>query len=196
MLAAFLALAYYHQFGAACFVVGACVVVVSSLITLNQKRFGTYAMCALLIIITVTLLVREARSRTSLPVAPIQNDIVRYLEAQGVPNALLVTPYWDIEWLAHTRHPIMADYQTPYLMTYLPNLAPSIKKLHHDIYGIEVDAAQPWTLEAWPKRSREEWQRIGQEYHFSYVVSPREYPLALEPVLQGGQHTLYRIPSR
>ncbi len=196
LLAAFLALAYCHQFGTACFVVGAGGVVVSSSIPLNQKRFGTYAMGALLVIITVTLLVREGRSRTSLPVAPIQNDIVRYLEAQGVPNALLVTPYWDVEWLSHTRHPIMADYQTTQLMTYLPNLAPAIKKLHHDIYGIEVDAAQPWTLEAWPKRSREEWRRLGRDYHFGYVVSPKEYPLALEPVLQGSQHTLYRIPPR
>lgn len=196
MLAAFVALAWYHQFGAVCFVVGAGVVFASSLIPLNLKRFGTYAICMLLVIITGSLLAREAHSRSSLPMAPIQRDIVQYLDAQGVPNTLLVTPYWDIEWLSHTRHPIMADYQTAHLMTYLPDLAPSIQKLYRGVYGIEVDAPQPWNLDAWPKRSPEEWRRLGQEYHFSYVVSPREYPLTLEPVVTKDQHTMYRISPK
>ena len=197
VVAALAGLVLYHRFGASCAAAGAGVFLAGEMLgRWNARRFLSGAISAMTILVLATLAAAEWRHRSNLPVAPVQDRIVQYLAARGETDALILTPYWDIEWVAHTGHPILADYQTAHLMTYLPTLAPAIKKLHHDLYGFDVDAATPWSLEAWRSRSLASWQQLGEEYQFRYVVSPNEYPLLLTPVLRGEQHTFYEIPAR
>lgn len=145
--------------------------------------------------LVAALLGRELQLREHLPVTPFQRKVVEYLAEQGEPDAMLVTPVWTIEWLARTRHPVMADYQTAIFMAYLPELAPSLRKLHLDIFGLAIDEPHDFTLPEWPRRSLAEWQRLAREYGFHYVVSPNVYPLHLERVLRSRDWSLYRVPG-
>lgn len=202
VFAAFFWLAAYHQFGAACAGAGVVAAIVLEFITHGKARdrifraaLGAPGVSALCVLLIGGLLYGQWRDREHLPTAPIQREITEYLAERGESQAMLLTPYWDAEWLCRTGHPVMADYQTAQRMTYMPALAPVIKKLHLDLYGYCVDVPDEGKLDVWPLRTREEWQRLGEEYGFSYVVSPNELPLRLDPILHGAQHTFYAIPS-
>ncbi len=202
VLAAFIWLAAYHQFGAACACAGAGAAALLEYVVHRKTldRISGYALGASGVALLCVLLIGgrlygQWRDREFLPVAPIQREITEYLAERGESQARLLTPYWDAEWLCRTGHPVMADYQTAQRMTYMPALAPVIKKLHLDLYGYRVDEPDEGGLAAWPLRTSAEWQRLGEEYGFSYVVSPNELPLRLNPILHGAQHTFYAIPS-
>jgi hypothetical protein len=163
-------------------------------LTLRGSVAPRWAMLATAALVAA-LLGREVELREHLPVTPFQRKLVEYLAERGEPDAMLVTPIWTIEWLARTRHPVMADQQTAIFMAYLPELAPSLRKLHLDIFGLAIDAPHDFTLPEWPRRTTAEWQRLGREYGFHYVVSPSVYPLRLERVLRSRDWSLYRVPG-
>lgn len=145
-------------------------------------------------VIAVHMLVGQIAHREHLPVHPLQQEVMDYLAERGESDAMLVPPYWDVAWLAKTRHPIFADYQAAHHMTYLRDLAPSLKKMHADVYGFPVDAdmtAEPLAL--WPTRTAQEWRALAQAYGFDYVLAPSEMRLQLEPVLKSQPYNLYHV---
>ncbi len=144
------------------------------------------------VILLMGSLIQQAAARQHLPVHPLQQEVMEYLADRGESDAMLVLPYWDVAWLAKTRHPVFADYQTAHHMTYMRSLAPSLKKMHADIYGFSVDGDAGTPLAPWPKRSAAEWRTLAEAYEFDYVLAPSEMALALTPVLKSHPYTLYR----
>ncbi len=148
---------------------------------------------ALGIALLVSLLVRETRHREHLPLQPIHQQVANWLDEHGESDAMIVTPYWDVNWLGKIRHPMLADYQTAHLMSYVPALAPALKKMHAEVFGFVVDGETGPPLAEWPGRSVEEWRRLGEAYGFRYVLAPTEMKLTLERVLEGQPYDLYRV---
>jgi hypothetical protein len=153
---------------------------------------GTLALGAALL---ASLLVREARHRVHLPLQPIHQQVANWLDEQGEVDAMIVTPYWDVNWLGKIRHPVLADYQTAHLMSYVPALAPTLKKMHSEVFGFVVDGETGPPLAEWPGRSAEAWRALGEAYGFRYVLAPTEMELTLERVLEGQPYDLYRVGS-
>ncbi|MBL7648918.1 MAG: hypothetical protein JNK74_22305 [Candidatus Hydrogenedentes bacterium] len=151
---------------------------------------GTIALGTALL---VSLVVRETRHREHLALQPIHQQVANWLDEHGEADAMLVTPYWDVNWLGKIRHPILADYQTAHLMSYVPALAPALKKMHTEVFGFVVDGETGPPLAGWPGRSVEEWRRLGEAYGFEYVLAPTEMELTLERVLEGRPYDLYRV---
>ncbi len=150
-------------------------------------------MLALGIALLVSLLVRETRHREHLPLQPIHQQVANWLDEHGESDAMIVTPYWDVNWLGKIRHPVLADYQTAHLMSYVPALAPTLKTMHAEVFGFVVDGETGPPLAEWPGRSVEEWRRLGEAYGFRYVLAPTEMELTLERVLEGQPYDLYRV---
>lgn len=149
--------------------------------------------CIALVTLFVLLLLKQGGHREHLPIRPLQQDVVAYLAEQGESEAMLVPPYWDVAWLARTRHPIFADYQAAHHMTYIPALAPALKKMHAEVYGFTVDGPSGTPLAPWPDRSPGAWERLGEAYGFRYILAPSEMTLHLPPVLEGQPYNLYRV---
>ena len=108
---------------------------------------------------------------------------------------MLLVPYWDVAWLAKTRHPIFADYQAAHHMTYLRSLAPALKKMHAEVYGFAVDGdnADETPLAVWPERSAAAWHDLAAAYGLDYLLAPSEMTIQLEPVLPGQPYSLYKL---
>ena len=148
----------------------------------------------LMLTLGAQLLVGQFAQREHLPVHPLQQEVVDYLAERGEADAMLVPPYWDVAWLAKTRHPIFADYQAAHHMTYMRDLAPALKQMHADVYGFPVDADMTGApLVDWPTRTVEEWHTLAEAYGFAYVLAPSEMKLQLEPVLESQPYNLYRV---
>ena len=195
--AALLLVAWYYPFALACGLAGAIAWVVCDRATWQygsgghrRLRNGALVLGAMLL---GRLMIHEARTREQLPSQPIHQHVADWLDAHGEKDAMIVTPYWDVNWLAKTRRPIFADYQTAHLMSYVPALAPSLKKMHADVFGFIVDGETGPPLAEWPERSAEEWRRLAEVYGFRYVLAPAEMALKLERVLAGQPYDLYRV---
>ncbi len=158
-----------------------------------STAFGR-GLALLSLVVLVTMLYQQGHTREHLPRTAIQRAVKACLERSGEVDAMVLTPYWDIEWLCRTGHPVMADYQTAHHMTYLPYLAPALKTMHEELYGFDVEYPGDGHDLAWPRFSLEDWTRLSAKYGFRYVVAPHAYTLALPPVLSSGGSTLYRVP--
>jgi hypothetical protein len=68
--------------------------------------------------------------------------------------------------------------------------------MYRDVYGTDFrypSPGKPWQ-QIWTERTAEEWQRVGQQYAFRYVVAPAGLFLHLSPVVEHEGRTLYQIP--
>jgi len=141
----------------------------------------------------------DSLGRAHLPRTPLEQDIRNFLAARGEEDAMLVAPYWGIELLSRTGHPIMSDYQTAHHMTYMPSLAPGIKKMHEEVFGDPVDALDEETgqLDQWVEWDVAHWRDLGARYGFKYVMAPAfrapNLPVALER--DDDFIALYEIPA-
>jgi hypothetical protein len=120
---------------------------------------------------------------------------VALLEKNGDGDAMLLAPYWQIFLQARTGHPIMADYQTAHYMTYIPQLASSLKKMHLDLFGKAIDQPYGQDLAEWKSRTQAQWQSLGKEYELRYVLCPEELPLNLPVLLRADRMVFYEIPK-
>lgn len=159
----------------------------------QRALFFATALCMLIVVEQTAI---QAWHRESLPVTNFQRAVAARLAERGESTAMLLTPYWNIEWLGRTGHPVMADYQTAHLMSYMPRLAPALKKMFRDLYGIEVDQPERPLLEPWVARTPEEWKTLGEEYGFRYVISPDNRPLHLPVLYAEDGQTLYALPPK
>lgn len=190
-------LAFNYPFALAAFLAGFLALVTCGLglrrwVTSAEKSFSCLVV-ALGCMVLVCLVVRETRHREHLVKQPVHTEVADWLDAHGEKDAMLVTPYWDVNWLAKIHRPIFADYQTAHLMSYVPALAPSLKKMHQEVFGFVVDGESGEPLATWPDRSAAEWRRLGEAYGFRYVLAPTEMDLKLDCVFEGQPYDLYRV---
>lgn len=157
------------------------------------RRAASGLACVAGVLLLVMLLAREYRDRDHLGVQPIHGEVAAWLSNAGEADAMIVTPYWDEKWLGKIRHPVLADYQTAHLMSYVPSLAPGLKKLHEEVFGFVIDGPTGPPLSPWPGRDGETWRALGRAYGFRYVLAPSEITLQLEQVLEGQPYDLYRV---
>lgn len=159
----------------------------------GAQRWPDISVSLLSLLLLGSLLIQQAHSREQLPMQPIHRQVADWLDAQGEKDAMLVMPCWDVNWLAKLRRPTLADYQTAHLMSYMPALAPALKKMHEEVFGYVVDGETGPPLAQWPGRSPEAWRRLAKDYGFRYVLAPTEMDLKLERVLEGHPYDLYRV---
>lgn len=189
-------LAWFHQFGAGGFVSGFALVWALSKMgtdagpcTRRRKKLAI-VLCGTLLGL---LMLEQWRTREHLPVTGFQRQVKAYLEKQGEPGAMLLTPHWWIGYQEATDHPVMYTYETPQFMSYMPSLSPSIFKMRRDLYGFQQGVSWDYSLDAWKSRSPEEWIALGREYSFRYVVSPNWLKLPFPCCVSDETQTLYRI---
>lgn len=191
------ALAWLYPFGFAAAAAGAAGWAIARWLVGRGVRLGPpvrrRAVVAAGLMLLGALTLREWRGREQLPMHPLQARVAEHLAESGEASDMIVTPWWDIQWLGRTRHPILADYQTAHLMTYMPGLAPAIRKLHHEVFGHVLDGASGPPLADWPARPPDEWARLGRAYGFTWVLSPSALPLQLDLEIEGEPYNLYRV---
>lgn len=196
-----------HQFGVACFVSGTVIAALATFVTTVGRRSDTkgndsgvprriVALAATMA--CVLIVVQEIRYREMLPVADFDQRIARYLEQQGDTGAMLAAHPFEHRIQSRTGHPVLFDGASADSMVYTPALAPSIQKISEDLYGIrfhpQMEPGAPSWDEVWRGRPREIWLELGQNYGFSYVLSPDGVQLDLDVCLSDPKGTLYRIP--
>jgi hypothetical protein len=107
-----------------------------------------------------------------------------------------------------TSQPVLFEMKTMWIMTYMPDLAPLINRMVHDLYGVDYGNAEQLSrlcpdgrLSAWCRvwddnwadRTRDEWREVGGRYGFRLVVNESRVPLDLEVAVAGERWTLYTI---
>jgi hypothetical protein len=139
-------------------------------------------------------------------------DLNQWLARNAVPNEMLLVTMWPRSaFQVVTGHPVIADIDTLMMVTYMKSLAGAVNLLSRDLYGIDYSneaqiqsvlnrdrmlrPTSPVWLDAWKRRSREEWQRLGQQYGFRLVLAPSSVPLDLPSALQGPLWTLHVVPD-
>ena len=202
----------FHQFGGVFALSGALgtfVAMVACWIRKPKRKLNPVPMTALAAIAAIVTLALQAwgpahmhddnLGYTHLPRTDLQEGIVAYLEKEGDQDAMLVPPPWSINWLSYTGNPIMADYQTAHLMTYIPSLAPAIKQLHLEVYGDPVDESDEDTgqLDQWTEWDEAHWKELGQRYDFKYIIAPAFRAPNLPVVVENDDDfiALYKIPD-
>lgn len=199
----------HHQFGAACFALGivAAALFVAVLlirqsvpVSLLRIRSRTSFVVAVVTVLAVARIgFDERRYRTMLPVSAFDRAITAYLAEEDAPDAMLVSHPLQHRLQSRTEHPVLVDSASADSMVYTPELAPSIQKIHEDLYGIRYypppnPGTPPWN-EIWKARTRDRWGELGRDYGFEFVLSPIAVPLDLEVSLAGPDDTLYRVSS-
>jgi hypothetical protein len=198
LLLASVALLFFNQFIVCCAVAG-----FAFHWALRTLASGTFAGCTLqraavacVGLVLALLLVREWQTREFLPRTRFQEGVVRYLAEAGDSTATIVPPYWDVEWSARTGAPVFLDYQTPRLMTYMPSLGPSLRKMVRDLYGFSIDGSSNEGLRSWTSLTPEQWQTLGDAYGIRYFIHLTNEPCSLAPVYSEDGLSLYEIPER
>ena len=208
-----------HQFGFACIVFG---LAINSILTRFQAstQFETrpsgaaQAVVAVLCVLAlVQVLVTQHRGQDGLPLkgfdvrlerSAFDVGLERVLAARGETQAMLVADNFAPFLQARTGHPVMAHWMSGSYAMYTPGFAPMLQKIFRDIYGIsygesvEGDVPQQpevWRA-AWSERSSAQWQDLGREYDFKYVVAPADLEVDLIGVYEKDDQVLYEIPSR
>ncbi len=195
--AGLLALAFVHQWGAACTVLGAVAEYIA--LRAGAVRLPAFprplatAACAVL---AALLLVSEVRAREHLPRSAFDAEVAATLADRGQPDALLLAHPYEFLLQVRTGHPVLVETATASLMSYLPELGPGIQQTYLDLYGIRFD--QPPTAgrnawkSLWQQRTKHEWNTLAERYQFDYVVAPAPLVLDLDRVATGDSAALYR----
>lgn len=195
----FLALACFHQFGAACAAAGFGIAWLFSTRcprNLLDRGFSSALLGALASILLALLAYSQWTSRTSLPRSPFEGRVAAYLDGQGEKQALLVGAPFQLLLQARTRHPVMTDMALPSWIPYMPNLGPAIDEIYRNVYGISFldspGSSRDWR-EVWTTRTADEWRELGDRFSFQYVVAPRELPLQLPLAVDDDSGRLFSL---
>lgn len=192
-------LAAYHHFGAACIVTG---IIATYFVTRRATREPVFVhpilVLPLLLLMTgsAALLRHQYENRDPLAVTPFEHRV-----AHSLPNkdgVLLLAPPDNIRLQATTGCAVLAEAATPSLISYVPEIGPSIDQLYRDLYGYSFVATEgdtpsiPWD-HLWQERSTAQWQALADAYGFTHVVAPAAWSLNLSPVLAEEDYALYAV---
>jgi hypothetical protein len=195
-IAGLVGLALTHQFGAACWLVGAGF----AWTTRHARVPGPGARVAgtAAALVFVCLAVQQYQSRAHLPRSAFEERVAQAL-AQETAGGPVLVPHLQEGLQARLNHPVMTDMATITWVPYSPAAALAVDTLYRDLYGIriapgpgEAAHAAPW-FEVWPAKSAEEWNNLSRVHGFHFVIAPKFMKLPLEPVLDGAEATLYRV---
>lgn len=183
--AGWLVLAWSHQYGAACVLVGALATAALArkpgAMVLGPAR-ATAAACVLL---GALITIGQAVGRNPLPQSEFDRQVVGALAERGDDAAMLVAQPDEFLLQARTGHPVFVETATASLMSYLPEIGPTINQMYDDVYGIRFDraGATPWR-DLWAARDSETWRRLAERYGFRYVVTYDHLELDLPRVFE------------
>ncbi|MCC6857574.1 MAG: hypothetical protein IT158_03380 [Bryobacterales bacterium] len=174
-------------------------------------RAGIPTSVALLVLLAVLSSGRPAREPRWDAVSEDDRSVARWLAAHAAPGELVLPVIFPrAELQAKTGYPVLAEQETLYLMSYSPELGPSIGALVRDLYDVDLsDPAgmrriaprgrlsfySPVWRDGWKKRSLGQWRLLGRKYGFRLVLSESGMEVNLPAVLKTGTWTLHRIPG-
>lgn len=192
-------LALYHQFGAACLILG--IMLHASLMRwVRQPRVARFVhsrlLIALCLIVAALLLQHQWRYRQSLPNSDFHERVTAYLAGHDAGDAMLLARPDEYMLQARTGHPVLVEAATPSLISYLPTVAPVIEQTYQDIYGIsfklreEGGASPSWEV-VWKERTDAQWRDLAQRYQFQYVIAAKHLDINLDEVLADEYQALY-----
>lgn len=186
----------FHQFGAACFLLGGALAWVKDRAPLRAATWGrglAWAACALALLQVIG---NGLRTREHLPVGAFEQEVTRWLAENDPDAGPLVAPPDTYGLQAAMNHAILYDAGTTYYLAYMPSLAPTIEKMHMDLYGSDFGSPRKsqaiWNV-LWERRDAATWRTLGAHYDVSYVMTPPDVKLDLTPVVQHERGKLYRI---
>jgi len=192
------ALAWFHQFGAACVAAGILLgmIRIPGLSTRALQVASTGLACLML----MAMLAKQYENRDHLTRSRFQRSVQTYLEKAQEPEAMILVPYMQAGDQMKMGHPVMADMATRFHGVYRPAIAPAVNAIFEDFYGVSLDpeielpdSDLAWH-EVWPAKSLDEWQALSRKYEFRYVAAPDFMALPLERIFSDGGRALYRIP--
>ena len=191
----FAVLACVHRSGAAWCAFGVVVSVVASprsdtnrKLELGAGLLATFVVCVLLW--QQAVIPRAPRT------GPFERRVTEILRELGEPQAMLLAGPNEPLLQARTGHPVLVEATTASLMGYMPTLAPTIRQMYDDIYGLRFDAPPPsvaWQTR-WADRTPTEWAVLGARYGVRYVVTPDALSLKVPALFSDGGMTLHEIP--
>ena len=196
-LVASVAVAAFHQYGAAMLAFGA---VLRWAMTLPgqdhvlRERPLIRAAAIIILAAAAVFLYQQLMQRQMLPVGGFERSVQSYLAARGEEGAMLAGPPKQLLLQAKTNHPVITDMALPYMITYLPSIGPAVSKLYEDVYGIRLTDTEEADWEAvWEERPPEAWRIVADKYSFRYVVAPAKLHLNLRKVLATQAEALYAV---
>ena len=141
-------------------------------------------------------------------VSEYDQELDRWLKANADPNEMILPAFFSQpkEIQAKTRQPVLMELGTLYTLSYNPSLAPQVKILMGDLYGIDYANSDQVAMiggssyfeiaaETWNERTLQKWQALGHKYGFRLVVAPAGSTLDLPGALSNPAWTLHAIPS-
>ena len=141
-------------------------------------------------------------------VSEYDQELDRWLKANADPNEMILPAFLSQpqEIQAKTGQPVLMDLGTLYTLSYNPSLAPQVKILMGDLYGIDYANSDQVAMiggssyfeiaaETWNERTLQKWQALGHKYGFRLVVAPAGSTLDLPVALSNPAWTLHAIPS-
>ena len=137
-------------------------------------------------------------------------EMVEWMKANVAPDEPVLTAAWvRLEVQQKTGHPVLAETETLWMLTYMPELGSAVAPLFRDLYEVDYSRARdvlalsgggrfklsnPYWSMVWRDRTPERWIELAHQYDFELVVSPEDTQLALPKVVDGNLWDLYRIP--
>lgn len=137
-------------------------------------------------------------------------EMVAWMKANVAPDEPVLTAAWvRLEVQQKTGHPVLAETETLWMLTYMPELGSAVAPLFRDLYEVDYSRARdvlalsgggrfkltnPYWSMVWRDRTPERWAELAHKYDFELVVSPEDTQLALPKVVDGNLWDLYRIP--
>ena len=116
--------------------------------------------------------------------------------SRSTPPALLAPPD-AILLQARTGRPVLFDATTFSLISYVPELGPTILRMHHSLYGYDplgiVGAADGDWRAVWRARDYAAWTRLSKRYAFGIVLAPAALPLRIPHHTDAGPTTIFRM---
>lgn len=195
-----LPLAWFHQFGAAMTLAGGGM---AGLLAWRMHGQEPQFRAAHLLpgaawgLLLASLLATQTMERSHLPRTDFEEAVRAYFGEREEPATMVLAPHQQEGLQARLEQPVMADMATITWVPYKPALGPSLEDIYRDCFGFSLmdpayGGGKPW-FEAWRKRSAAEWQGLGTEYGFRYVLAPAFLELPLRKCVAGQTANLWRI---
>ncbi|MBI5092384.1 MAG: hypothetical protein HZB26_08065 [Candidatus Hydrogenedentes bacterium] len=142
-----------------------------------------------------------------LTINPFEEEVTSYLYDRNEQDAMIAVPPLQVRSQERLNHPVTGDASTIPWVPYHKSVAPIIAKFFKDLYGIDLTrppgkiSTLDFSLilkygDVWRRRSVQEWQTIGGEYGFRYVIMLSDVPLQLPVAVDGSPFRMYAIPAK
>lgn len=149
----------------------------------------------------------RAVGTAGMTISAFDRELSEWLSQHAGSQELIAVPVDPVlELQAKTAHPVLAEAETLWLMSYSPKLAGVVGAIARDIYGVDyTDTSQierlkrtgtptdPVWLDAWRTRSPAAWASLRRKYGVRLVLSST--PLQLPVAMAGTEWSVYEIPA-